>query len=348
MPDIRMNDLDKQLRANKPSRVYFIYGSEAYLKRQAVEKLLKVCVDENTASFNYQRFDGKVRAAELSDATQQFPMLSDRRCVLVEDYDFARIAEGEAAVMEECINEVPDFCVLIFWINDIEATFKQAKVAKFAKLCANVGSTMLLDTPKTADLVNLLMDRASSVGTRLDRPEAYHLLERCGNDMTSLYSEIEKLSVYAGKKQITKDMINLICPKSLEADVFKISRSIITGNNDEAFRITGNLLAQKTEPIEIFMLLCSEFVDLYRAKCAVAAGMGFKELLEGFESDYSGNRKFRVERALRDQSSFSGARLRRYIELLFDAELKLKTSRTDRKACLEQLVARLCAEGVRK
>ncbi len=348
MPDIRMNDLEKQVRADKLSRVYFIYGSEAYLKRQAVEKLLKVCVDENTAGFNFQRFDGGVRAAELSEATQQFPMLSDRRCVLVEDYDFAKISDGEAAVMEECINEVPDFCVLIFWLNDIEATFKQSKVAKFAKLCSKAGSTMLLDTPKAGELSNMLVAQASAMGVKLDRPEAYHLIDRCGSDMTTLFSEIEKLSVYAGKKPITKDIINFICPKSLEANVFQISRSIISGNNDEAFRITGSLLAQKTEPIEIFMLLCSDFVDLYRAKCAASAGMGIKELLEAFESDYSGNRKFRVERAMRDQSSFSGARLRRYIELLFDAEIKLKTSRTDRKACLEQLVARLCAEGVRR
>jgi len=91
MPDIRMNDLDRQLRANKPSRVYFIYGSEAYLKRQAVEKLLGVCVQEETAGFNYQRFGaGQIKAVELSDATQQFPMMAERRCVLVEDYDFTK------------------------------------------------------------------------------------------------------------------------------------------------------------------------------------------------------------------------------------------------------------------
>ncbi len=348
MSDIRMNDLDKQLRANKPSRVYFIYGTEAYLKRSAVEKLLDACVSEDTAGFNYQRFDGKVRASELSDATQQFPMLAERRCVLVEDYDFTKLVDSELALMETCINEVPDFCVLIFWLNDIEASFKQAKVARFAKLCAKVGSTLLLDTPRKNDIAVMLVERAAELGTKLDRADAFHLIDRCGDDLTTLYSEMEKLSVYAGKKPITREMINLICPQSLEANVFNISRSIINGQNDEAFRITTSLLAQKTEPIEIFSLLCSDFIDLYRAKCAVSAGMGMKEILESFESDYSGNRKFRVERAIRDQGSFSGARLRRYIELLFETELKLKTARTDKKACLEQLVARLCAEGVRR
>ncbi len=348
MPDIRMNDLDKQLRANKPSRVYFIYGSEAYLKRQAVEKLLSACVQEETAGFNYQRFgSGQIKALELSDATQQFPMMAERRCVLVEDYDFAKITESEAAAMEKCISELPEFCVLIFWLNDVESGYKNSKVSKFAKLCSRVGSAMLLDTPRTGELAAMLVERAQTLGAKLDRNEAYHLIERCGNDLTTLYSELEKLFVYSGKKQITKETINLVCPPSLESDVYRISRSIIRGDNDTAFRITSSLLAQKNEPIEIFMLLCSDFIDLYRAKCAASAGMGTEEIVKIFENDYA-RKEFRIKNAMRDQSSFSGTRLRRYIELLFDAELKLKTARTDRKACLEQLVARLCAEGVRR
>ena len=75
--------------------------------------------------------------------------------------------------------------------------------------------------------------------------------------------------------------------------------------------------------------------------------MGVNDLSSAFENDYA-RKEFRIKNAINDQSSFSGARLRRYIELLFEAEMKLKTARTDRKACLEQLVARLCAEGVRR
>ncbi len=348
MPDIRMNDLDRQLRANKPSKVYFIYGSEAYLKRQAVEKILDLCVQEETAGFNYQRFgSGQVTAVGLSDATQQFPMMAERRCVLVEDYDFTKMTDADVSAMERCINELPDFCVLILWINDLDIGAKNAKVSRFAKLCAKVGSTMLLDKPRTGELAAMLVERGQEIGAKIERSEAYYLIERCGTDMTNLYSELEKLAVFSGKKQITKEIINMICPQSLEARVYQISRSIISGNNDEAFRITSGLLAQKNEPIEIFMLLCSDFIDLYRAKCAVSAGMGTDELLKCFESDYA-RKEFRLKNAMRDQSSFSGARLRRYIELLFDAELRFKTSRTDRKACLEQLVARLCAEGVRR
>ncbi len=347
MSEIRMNDLEKQLRAGKPSRVYFIYGSEAYLKRQAVEKLLDFCVDEETAGFNYQRYDGTVKAIELADATQQFPMMAMRRCVLVEDYDFSKITDKESEAMVQCISNVPDFCVLIFWLNDVEAGAKQAKVSKFAKLCAKTGSSMLLDTPRTGELAAMLVEQAAALGAKLERPEAYHMLERCGSDMTTLYSELEKLSVYAGKKPVTKEMINLLCPPSLEADVFRISRSIIKGDNDTAFRITAGLLAQKVKPINIFMLLCSDFIDLYRAKCASSAGMGLKELTEVFENDYA-RKEFRIKNALRDHTSFSGARLRRYIELLFEAELRFKTARVDQQATLEQLIARLCAEGVRR
>lgn len=343
MSDIKLNDLDKQLRAGKPSRVYFIYGSEAYLKRQAVEKLLKFCVQEETEEFNYQRFDGtNLDVVELAGAAQQFPMMAERRCVLVEDCEFSKLTESQTHVLEECINSLPAFCVLIFWQNDVDTGSRNSKVSRFAKLCAKQGSTLLLDTPRTGELAAMLVERAQQTGAALERPEAFHMIERCGNDLNTLYSELEKLSVYAGKKKITKETIDFICPPSLEADIYRISRSIIRGNNDEAFKVTAGLLGRKTEPIEIFMLLCSDFVDLYRAKAMTQAGKGAKDMTSAFEAEYA-RKEFRATNAMRDQGSFSSARLRRYIELLFAAELKLKTGRTDRKACLEQLVAALCA-----
>lgn len=345
MPDIRIIDLERQLRADKPSRVYFVFGSEALLKKEAVDRLLKACVPAELTDLNYQRFDGsRTSAIEIAEATGQYPIVAERRCVLVEDFDFAKAPESERSIIESCINELPDFCVLILWQNDVESSIKNKNIEKIQKLCAKKGSSLRLDTPKTAELCAMLVDRAAAMSLGLQRPEAYYLIEHCGSDLTHLTSEMDKLSVYAGKKPVTKSMIELICPPSLESDVYKISRSIIRGNNDAAFRTVGGLLAQKAEPIELFMLLCSDFIDLYRARLASDAGMSAKELINTFPFDYKG-RDFRVTNAMRDQTGFSTARLKRYIELLFEAELKLKTGRTDRKACLEQLVVRLCAEG---
>ncbi|MBQ9993558.1 MAG: DNA polymerase III subunit delta [Clostridia bacterium] len=345
MPDIKMIDLERQLKADKPSCVYLVYGNEGYLKRTAVERLLDCCIPEMMAEFNFQRFDGvRCEVREITDAVGQFPMMAERKCVLVEDLDITKCSAEDFALLSDCIMDAPSHCVLILWQNDVELSEKNSRGGKFVSLCKNKGSVLKLDVPRTSELARMLCDRASGIGGKLAMSEAYHLIERCGNDITRLYSELDKLALYAGRKSISKDMIDEICPPSLEADVFKISRYILAGNSDDAFGVTEKLIAQKVEPIEIFMQLCGNFIDLYRANAASRAGLDEKSLAEAFPSDYKG-REFRIRNAMRDQSSHSQVQLRRYIDLLYDTELKLKRGRIDRKTCLEQLISNLCTQG---
>jgi len=344
LPLIEMSGLEKQLKANKPSRVYFIYGNEAYLKRKAVERVLEVCVDEETADFNYQRFFGNdVDIREVDDASGQLPIMAEHRCILLEDYDIVHASADNIDRLCNCISNMPEMNVLVIWQNGAETPHKDKKVEKIAKLCGKEGSVMKLDIPRMSELAMLLCEKAEELGCRLVKNDAYYLIDRCGRDMTTLYGELEKLAIYSGKKAITKEAIDLVCSTSIEGDVFKISKSILQGKNDDAFRTVERLLAQKVNPIEIFSQLGSNFVDLYRVKCAFGAGYSAEQLQEAYPGDYNESKKFRLKDATEIYSGYSLAVLRRYIELLYNAELDLKSGKIDRKTCLEQLVARLCA-----
>ncbi len=344
MAEIDLRTLDRQLKSGKPSCVYFVYGTEAYLKRTAVERLLDCCVTDEFADFNYQRFVGSdTDLNEVADALSQLPIMAEHRCVLLEDYDIVKASADAMDKLCACIGNVPEMNVFIIWQNDMEAPAKDRKTDKIAKLCAKVGSTLRLDIPRTGELATMLCDKADELGSRLNKNDAYYLIDRCGRDMTTLYSELEKLSIYCGRKSITREAIELICPPSVEADVFQISKSILLGKNDDAFKITERLLAQRVKPIEIFSQLGSNFIDLYRAKAVAGASMGADEMIAAFPDDYNERRRFRVTNALNDHSKYSLAAMRRYIELLYDAELALKSGKIDRRTCLEQLIARLCA-----
>ena len=344
MPEMDIRGLDRQLRSGSVSNVYFVYGTEAYMKRTAVEKLLVRCVDGDMADFNYQRFAGAdTDLGEVADALSQLPMMAEYRCVLLEDFDIVRAGADASDRLCACIENVPETSVFIIWQNDVETPAKDRKTDKIAKLCAKHGSTLRLDIPRTGELASTLCEKADELGCRLNKNDAYYLIDRCGRDMTTLFTELEKLAIYCGRKSITREAVELVCPPSVEADVFQISRFILQGKNDDAFRVTERLLAQKVRPVEIFSQLGSNFIDLYRAKAAAGASMGENELIEAFPDDYSERKRFRVTNALNDHSNYSLAAMRRYIELLYNAELALKSGRTDRQTCLEQLIARLCA-----
>jgi len=344
MPEMSMRDLERQLRSGKLSRVYFVYGTENYTKRTAVELLLKCCVDPEMEDFNYKRFVGEeVNINEVSYAVDQLPVMSEYVCVLVEDFDIVHAGTDEIDQLCDCINNVGEQTVLIIWQNDIESPHRDRKIDKIAKLCLKTGAVLRFDTPRLSEIAAGLCEKADEIGCKLNKNEAYYLIERCGRDFTTLYSELEKLSLFCGRKPITRDAINLVCPPSVEADVFQISKCILQGKSDDAFKITERLIAQRVNPIEIFSQLVGNFIDLYRAKAASSGGMSEDDIIAEFPDDYNEKRRFRVTNALRDHSNYSLADIRRYIELLYNAELALKSGRIDRKTCIEQLIARLCA-----
>lgn len=342
MPEITMKDLERQLKANKPSRVYLIYGTEVYLKQQAVDLLKKRCIPQALPEFNYQRLDGTREAiTSLQDAVEQLPMMADRRCVLLEDFDIARAPESSISILIDCIKRVPDSCVLIIWQNDDVTTEKNARMKKVAETCKKYGSVMKCQPPRPNDAARLLCDSAERMGMRMSMSDAFYMMELCGADMTNLLSELTKLSVALGRKPLTRESIDMYCTRSVDADVYKISRCILEGKSDEAFRLTRRLLVQKNSPVSIFTIMSGSFIDLYRAKALGRNGGGSAELMQVFPGDYKG-RAFKADNAVRDGAKFGTHQLRRYIDLLFEAELKLKGGKSDKQLCLEQLIARLC------
>lgn len=110
------------------------------------------------------------------------------------------------------------------------------------------------------------------------RPEnARLLIEQCGEGLYRLLGELDKLCAIAleweGKaNEITRDMIEAAATKNLEASVFDLSKALLQGRYDGAYRILDRLFFQREEPVAILGVLISAYADLYRVKVADAAG----------------------------------------------------------------------------
>ncbi len=343
MPDIKQIDIDRHLKAGKPSLVYFIFGDDTYAKQRAVDKLRIGLMPELMPDLNFNHFIGSrdsIRA--IGEVVSQYPMLDSRRLVLMEDFDIEKLSASDMTELTAIISDLSGTSILVIWQNDVSAGVRSSNVEKLINLCRKFGSVFKADKPSPNEMARMLCDMAEQKDAKISMTEAVYMVRRCGNDLMLLGSELEKLSLFAGRKSITKDMIDLVCPPSLDADVYKISRNIIWGNIDEALRVTNGLFAQKTKPFEILAKLSQNFVDLYRAKCAVNSGKNGDVLLENFPNDYSKRKSFRADNAIRDQRGYSQTQLRRCVELLTDTHLSITGGRNDKRTCIEQLIVRLC------
>ena len=328
----------KETIKNGSSNLYVFYGAEGYLTEQYARMVIRETVEEGFDAFNLQRFDGQeVSVAELEDAVEALPLMTDRKCVLVRDFD---PCGSESDRFLKLVEAVPDSCVLVFWQMTVQPDSRKNGWKSFLKIAGEQGVAMKFDRKDPSDAAKMLVGGAKRRGCRLDVGDALYLVEQVGNDLNLLIGELDKLCALAGEGgEITKRMIDAACPKNLEAKVFDLSKAILYRRRQEAFDLLYQLRVQREEPIAVLGVLSGAFSDLYRGKVASASGMPAEVLARAFKS-YKG-KEWKLKNAVRDSARLSVDTLRRCLDILAETDTTLKLRSGDEWVLLEQTVARL-------
>ncbi|MBQ4332413.1 MAG: DNA polymerase III subunit delta [Clostridia bacterium] len=318
------------------ANLYVLYGAEGYLTEQYARLIARHTVEEGFDAFNLQRFDGQtVTLEQLEEAVEALPLMADRKCVLVRDYD---AAAGDTERLVGLISQVPDSCVLVFWQMTVQPDRRKGWKA-FLDRAEQAGVVMNFEHKSVTDVAKMLAGGAKRRGCRLDVEDARYLVEQVGNDLNLLQCELDKLCALVGEGEITRRHIDTACPKNLEAKVFDLSKAILYRRTQEAYELLHQLSTQREEPVAVLGVLSNAYADLYRAKVAAAGGVSAQSLAGDFKS-YK-NKEFRLRHAARDGARLSVTALRDCLDILAQADTSIKMDHGSEWTLLEQTVTRL-------
>jgi len=149
---------------------------------------------------------------------------------------------------------------------------------------------------------------------------------------------VQKLSAFANGAQITKEMIDKLAVKCLQARIYDLSNAVVRGNYDKAYAVLDSLFAAKEDPVKVLSAISGCFVDMYRVKCAKTAGMPFDDVASYF--NYRG-REFALKNASRDSAALSFDQLRRSLDVIMLADNGLKSTSADSRLILEEMLVKL-------
>lgn len=333
-------DFAAKLKNYAPRGVYFLYGEQNYLKKLYVKKLIDKAVEPAFADFNLTRFDGGAGIDEISDAVEALPMMAQQRCVVVTDLDASKLLSADTDKLKELLASPPESTVLIFTTSDVVVDVKKnAKWRSFIKLIDAVGAVVELGARAQGETNRFIKAIAEKNGCNISTEGCAHLTERCGDDMQALQNEMHKLCAYKREGEITADDIDLCAIPILDASVFDLSKLILRGDYKMALGNLSELIAMREEPVMILGALSASFIDLYRARVARADGKNAAELAALFAA-YKG-KEWRVKNAMRDCEHFSVRRLCDILELLAEADFRLKSSKTDNVIILQEVITRI-------
>lgn len=334
------SQLDKMLRDGSFPRLLLLWGEDGPAVRK-YQLLLEKAVVTAFPDFNSYRCDGKapVDLDALGDSARSLPMMAERRFALVDDLNADLLSAVDMTKFQQLAEELPEETVLVITMRSVlpDPKKKIGKAGKVYSLCDKYGGVCGFQKPTASAAAQLAAERAGKLGSSLGKKEALLLAEYCGRDPQRMLTEVQKLAAHS-PDVITAEDIRLLVSPVTEARVFDLSDRIVSGSYAAAMATIDDLIFQRESPVTILTILSMAFVDMYRAAAARKANIPAAEAKKAYGYGGSG---YRYDKGVQNQRRFSLPALEEILELLAQADSRMKTSGVDPRVVLETLVAEI-------
>lgn len=340
MGAITEQQLKQQIKTGGLSRLYLVYGEEGYLKEHYVNQMAQKAVPKGFETFNLHRFDGKEDGMEaVFSAAQALPMLCEKSCIVARDFPLDSLSGPQADLFAELLADPPESCVVIFWMDAVEAAPKKnAKWRAVLTKMQKAGDTVALGRRNLTALCKLLQSGAAKRACTFEPDAAAYLVSLAGDDLQVLLNELDKVCAYVGAGAITREAVDAVGVRSLDATAFDLVKAITAGDCSHAYLLLDTLFAQKAEPVLVSGALIAAYVDMYRAKIAAAVEGNPLEAAKWFQYK---NKEFRLRNAARDGARLTVEQLRVCLDLLDTMDMQLKSTAADKRLVLERAIVEL-------
>ncbi len=212
-----------------------------------------------------------------------------------------------------------------------------------------------------------LQARAAAAGKRIQPEAAEAILQRAGASLRGFAEELEKLFTYVGDRPMVEPAdVEAAFGDRAEAHVFDLTDALGERDVEKGLKVLHALLAQGEEPLYLLNLLAGAVRGLIHAREVLEgplAGRWQPDLDYGAfrarvwepakataaagDPGFFAMHPFRAYSVLRGASRFAMDELVRAVELLFETDLRIKSTGLDPARLLEVLLFDLCRPAER-
>ena len=318
------------------ARVYLFYGEERYLLNFYKEELVKTVVGDSMAEFNLIEFTGKLDMNELYEAIDAYPVMSDKKMIIVSDFDIFKTDEETRNIFTKILADLPEYCCLLFIYP---ADFKPDKRLKLYTAMSKAGEIIEFSRADRSELMSWISRRFKAQGKVISAQLCEYLVFYCGSLMQALIPEIEKIYSYSKQSEITREAIDAVATPNVEAVVFDLTDAIVARQYKKAIEILEKLTMLGEEPIVLLALIGKQLRQIYSACLLQRQGGGLSEIMKicNMRSEYPA----RIVSDAARKVSLDWARN----SVLLCAETDVKLKLGAKQEALEELIARLAVCG---
>ncbi len=320
--------------------LYILSGPDDFSIAEELKAIKKGIGDESLLESNTTVLEGhKVSAEQLAAAAETVPFLAPKRLVIVngllECFQGRRGDKKESSPpnpqpFSSRLNNLPPTTELVLVESQVSSgnpLYKQiacnAKMKTFPEL-------------KNDALLCWIKKRAAEAGGGITPPAAALLARLVGSNLWILASEIEKLSLYAGARQITGDDINTLVDYVQQASVFAMADAILEFKPAKAEELLQKLLAKGATPGYLLAMLLRQVRLVIRARELKRLGQSPPQIQQAL-----GVQDFVVRKTLQQASAYSMERLKVIYVKLLETDLDIKMGRREAELAMNILALEL-------
>jgi DNA polymerase-3 subunit delta len=316
-----------------PELIYVITGKEQSLVGAACSELLDELLEPSERTTGLIDAEaGSVTASDVLDDLRTAPFLTDKRVVLVKDAD-EFVSQNRPLLEKYFDNPCPTGRLVLVVKSWNRGT-------KLAKKLPKVGKLISVAQPSRKELPQRVINYANEAhGKKITYSTAQLLIELTGDDLTRLYSEIDKLALYA-------DAESTITPKHIESlighnrlfNAFAVIDAVVDSNPAVAVdRLRGMFAQDRSAEYTVVGAFAFHFRRMFNAKVLLDKGTPRRQIETSLRIWGKTDSFFAQLRQM------SLKQIGQYLQQLAETDYAIKTGRAKAKVAMEQLVLRLSA-----
>lgn len=322
--------LRNDLKENNFEKLYVFSGDEMYLKDMYLKKILSTIPDDGFEEFNKIIIDAKESSLDdVADALESFPMMSDKKIVVVENSGIFKNAKAEEKdFYQKAFSELSDDTILIFSETEID------KRSALYKSASKAGAVIEFETPSETDLVAFVQREVMNAGGKIQKDVAEYLVNVCDSGLSNLKNEILKLCANCSE-EIGKTDVDRLASRSLQTKVFDLCDLMMAKNTDGVLSMLADLRITEKSSFNLLYLLFSTFDKMLKVKFMEQEGMVYSEIVSDL-----GVAPFIAKKYINGAKAFSMDELVLMVSQVAETDLSIKQGRVDEWTAFESYINR--------
>ncbi len=327
------NELIQKAQNGSLSGAILLEGTEENLKSTALEAVRQALLPPGMEQLNETVLDAPASDAVIA-AAETLPFLADRRLVIVRDHPgLTGRGEGDDR-LTQYITDVPDTCVLIFFVRGKADARKKLYTA-----IKKHGQIVTVNTLDDAALNQWIISAFAAQGKKCSPQTASLLAFTVGSTTALLTQEIDKLCALSGERTaVSDDDVRAIATRSIECTVFEMVDAVVAGKEGRAFQLLKDMLTRGESRLGILAMLLRQFRLMQHTKIMQFEKRSPQEIRSAL-----GVPPFAADRIIRQASGYTGGQVKRAVDICLQEEANVKSGKHHDEGSLEAAMLEIFA-----